>query len=175
MNDYGKDTAAPNHITLSGVTYRVAKQGPRIYGELQQFLKGHVPDPRLKAREIIRDLPDAVALRIWQDFQDEARDWPPALYSLEGNMILTTTLEGATQVVYSLLRKHNAEITMDRARAIAEDMTTDQVNELIRLSMPEPDFDPKSEPTPTTEDRGPVPDTRRSEQASPSSITGPLT
>lgn len=162
MDDYGKAVAAPSTITLGGVTYRVAKQGPRVYGELQQFLKAHVPDPRLKAAEILAAIPpDAmalkdVALEIWREFSEEARDWPPSLHSVEGNLILTTTHEGATQVVYTLLRRHCAEMTREKAAEIAADLDAAQVNELIRLSMPEPTFDPKS-PGPATTDRGPVP------------------
>lgn len=156
--DFGRATAAPSTIELDGVTYRVAKLGPRIYGELQQFLKGFVPDPRLKAKEIIRELPDAVALKIWQDFQEEAKDWPPSLHSFEGNLILTTTVEGAAAVVWALLRKHAPGLTQAKAREIAEGLSMAEVNELIRLSMPEPTFDPKSPtPTTTTEERGPVP------------------
>jgi hypothetical protein len=151
-DDYGRDVAAPSTITLNGVTYRVAKNGPRIFGELSQFLKSYVPDPRLRAKEIIRDLPDAVALEIWKEYSEEARYWPPTLESVEGNTILVTTIEGATQVVYSLLRKHHGEMTIEKARAIAEDLTTGQVSEMIRLSMPEADFDPKG-----PADRGPVP------------------
>jgi hypothetical protein len=155
-DDYGRAVAAPSAITLNGVTYRVAKQGPRIFGELQQFLKGYVPDPRIRAKEIIRDLPDAVALEIWREFSEEAKDWPPTLTSREGNLILTTTLEGAAMVIFLLLGKH-APMTMEKAREIAADLETGQINELIRLSMPEPDFDPKGRPDPETADRGPVP------------------
>lgn len=169
MDDYGKATAAPSHITLDGVSYRVAKQGPRVYGELQQFLKSHVPDPRAKAKELCAGLPDAVALRIWTDLSEEAKDWPPSLHSFEGNLILTTTLEGATQVVWTLLRRHQPSLTMERAREIAADLDTSQINELIRLSMPEEAFDPKAQPTSTTEDRGPVSPTTRSDAGSPSS------
>jgi hypothetical protein len=157
MDDYAKAVAAPPSIVLGGVTYRVSRQGPRIYGELQQFLKSHVPDPRIMAKDLCRDLPDAVALQVWRDLCEEAKDWPPSLESHEGNLILTTTLEGSTQVVYTLLRRHCAEMTLERARSIAEDITTEQVGELIRLSMPEPNFDPKARPDPTTTDRGPVP------------------
>lgn len=161
-DDYGKAAAAPSRITLGGVDYRVAKQGPRIYGELTQFLKSFVPDPRLKAKELLAAIPpDAVALkdvalRIWEDLSREAENWPPSLESFEGNQILTTTHEGATQVVYSLLRRHNADITLERARSIADDITAAEIAEMIRLSMPEPTFDPKS-PAGTTTDRGPVP------------------
>ncbi len=150
-DDYGKAVAAPSTITLNGVTYRVAKQGPRIFGELQQFLKSYVPDPRMKAKEIIRDLPDAVALEIWKEYSEEAKDWPPTLDSREGNLILTTTHEGAAMVVFLLLGKYTA-MTMEEARRIAADLESGQINELIGLSMPEIDFDPKG-----PADRGPVP------------------
>ena len=155
--DYGKATGAPSHIVLNGVSYRVAKQGPRIYGELSQFLKSYVPDPRLKAKEIIAGLPDAVALEIWKEFSGEAKDWPPTVDSFEGNRIFTATLEGATAVVWALLRKHNASLTQEKAREIAEDLTSDQVGELIRLSEPEQDFSPKGPAGPEATDRGPVP------------------
>lgn len=148
--DYGKAVGAPSRITLGGVDYRVSKQGPRIYGELQQFLKSCVPDPRLKAAEILRELPNVpneIGLRIWEEFSQQAEDWPPSLESAEGNMLLTTTFEGARQVIYSLLRQHDASMTMEKAGQIAESITSDEVAELIRLSMPERSFDPKSTTT----------------------------
>jgi hypothetical protein len=150
--DFGKAVGAPSRITLGGVDYVVAKQGPRIYGELQQFIKSFVPDPRVKAKEIIAGLPDAVALEIWREYSEEAKDWPLSLDSAAGNLILTTTQEGARQVVWSLLRRHNGSLTREKADEIADDLTMEQVSELIRLSMPEGAFDPKSPEPGTTTD-----------------------
>jgi hypothetical protein len=158
--DYAKAVGAPSRITLGGVDYQVAKQGPRIFGELQAFLKSFSPDPRLKAAEILAALPNIaneVGLRIWDDFQREAEDWPPTLESAQGNLILCTTFEGARQVVWSLLRQHAAGMTWEKAGEIAERVTHAEINELIALSMPERDFVPKDPGTPTEEDRGPVP------------------
>lgn len=178
-DDYGKDVAAPTRVMIGGVDYRVAKLGPRIMGELTQFLKSFVPDPRLKAAEILRDLPavpNEIGLRIWEDFCREAESWPPTLDSYEGNMILTTTLEGAKQVVWSLLRKHDASMTMQKAEQIAESMTHDDISRLLMACQPERTFDPNSPGAPTTtEDRGPVPATARSGPSSPSDTAGPST
>lgn len=162
--DYGKATGAPSRIAIGGVDRRVAKLGPRIYGELTQFLKSYVPDPRLKAAEILAKLPgvsNEVGLRIWEDFQEEAAAWPPSLDSLEGNVLLTTTYEGAKQVIWSLLRHHDAAMTPEEAGRLAETVTIEEVAELIRLAMPERDFSPKSPgdraTATSTPDRGPVP------------------
>lgn len=154
--DYGRITAAPPTIVLGGVSYLVSKQGPRIHGEIQQAVKAAFPDPRLMARELCRDVPESVGLRIWMDLCEQAKDWPPALESFEANAFLTTTKEGALAVIWALLRRQNAGLTFAKAEEIAEDITTAEVAELIRLSMPEPDFLPKA-PTAPTEERGPVP------------------
>lgn len=159
--DYARATGAPPTIVLNGLRYEVAKQGPRIAGELLEAIKRRYPDPRLMAREILRDLPDTaslkdVALRIWTDLSEEAKDWPPAVDSTKGNQFLAMTEEGAAAVLWALLRRHNPQLTFAKVEEIAADITNEQVVELIRLSMPAPDFSPKV-PTVPEENRGPVP------------------
>lgn len=155
MEDYAKAAASPGFITIGEVQYRVAKFGPRSLGDLQAWLKSQVPDPRLKAREICAGLSDAVALEVWREFSTEAMGWPPSIDTIEGNKLLTMTHEGAAQVAFALLRKHNPAVDMAKARELADSMDSAQINELIRLGFPEANFDPKG-PTPETE-RGPVP------------------
>jgi hypothetical protein len=157
-DDYAKDTASPSTINLGGTIYQVGKFGPRALGDLQAYLKRVVPDPRLMARELCRDMSDAVAAEIWRDLSAEARDWPPAIDSHQGNMLLTTTSEGAAQVVWVLLRRHNPTVDLARATEIAADLDTEQINELIRLGWPQANFAPKDPGTSTEEtNRGPVP------------------
>lgn len=154
--DFARVTAAPPTILLGGTSYLVSKQGPRIHGEIQTAVKKAFPDPRMMAKELCPGLPDPVAKQIWLDLSEEARDWPPSLDSWKANQFLTMTHEGATAVVWALLRRANASLTFEKAQTIADDITAEEVAELIRLSMPEPDFVPKAQGTPTTEDRGPV-------------------
>ena len=154
--DYAKATAAPRPIRIGGADYRVGKYNPRDLGDLTAWLKSVSPDPRLKAKELCAGLPDAVALEVWRELSDEARDWPPGLTSYEGNNLLVMTYEGNVQVIWVSLRRHNPGFTMEHARKMAQDITLDEINELIRLGFPEPTFDPKSTPGATT-DRSPVP------------------
>lgn len=156
-DDYAKATGAPGFFVHEGISYRVAKFGPRALGDLQAWLKTQVPDPRLMARDLIRDLPDAVALEIWRDLSAEAQNWPPSVFSPAGQELLTTTSDGAAQVVHVLLRQHNPTVDAARARQIADTLSVEDISELMGLAFPERDFRPKGQPDPPTEDRGPVP------------------
>lgn len=129
-------------FTFDGMTYRVAPIGPRVIGELNAWLKEHVPDPRAKARDLCRGLPDGVAIEVWKDLAREAKDWPPILISPQGNRILTTTLEGAIETAWTLLREHNPGFTRDDAARIAARLDFDQINTLIQAAMPRPAVDP---------------------------------
>ena len=153
--DYAKATAAGVPVTIGGREYRAAKFGPRSYGDLNAWLKKQKPDPRMMAKELCAGLPDAVALQIWRDLQDEAQDWPLSLDHAEGNRLLTLTSEGAAQVVWVMLRKYQPHVTLEKAGEIAADITSEELNELIGArSAAEPTHDPKAEmslkdPTPT--------------------------
>ena len=144
--DYAKATAAGVPVTIGGGEYRAAKFGPRSYGDLNAWLKKQKPVARMMATELsCRGLPDAVALQIWRDLQDEAQDWPLSLDHAEGNRLLTLTSEGAAQVVWVMLRKYQPHVTLEKAGEIAADITSEELNELIRLGLPEPTHDPKAE------------------------------
>lgn len=178
IEDYAKATAAGMPVAIGGKEYRAAKFGPRSYGDLNAWLKRQKPDPRLMAKELCAGLDDAVAIQIWRDLQDEAQDWPLSLDHPEGNRLLTLTSEGAAQVVWVMLRKYQPYITLERAAEIAMDITTEELNELIRIGLPEPTHDPKAETSskevdpPETEN---MPATMSSDAGWPSSTAGPST
>jgi uncharacterized Fe-S radical SAM superfamily protein PflX len=62
----------------------------------------------------------------------------------QGNMLLTTTSEGAAQVVWVTLRQYQPDVTLQRAAEIARDITVEEVGMLIRAALPEPTHDPKA-------------------------------
>ncbi len=144
-DDYAKATAAPRHITINGREYRVGKYGPRDIGDLEAWLKTQVPDPRLMARELCAGLPDAVALEVWRDLSAEAMNWPPTVESRQGNKLLMGTWEGQALLVWVSLRRHNADFSLDEARALTKN-DDELAIEVTRLSYPEPTFDPKDDP-----------------------------
>ena len=141
--DYAKATAAPGHVTIGEVTYRASKFGPRDLGDLQAWLKSQVPDPRLMARQLCEGLPDAVALQIWTDLSEEAKDWPPSLTSEIGNNMLLFTHEGAAQVIWVCLRRYNAGVTLEKAREMAAIVSNEELASLLNAGFPEPTFSPK--------------------------------
>ncbi len=149
--DYAKATARPGYVTLAGVEYRPKKFAPRDIGDLEAFLKREFPDPRLMARDLCQGLPDAVALKIWTDLNEEAKDWPVTILSAKGNHRLMFTYEGNAVLIWVALRKNHAEVTLEKARQIAEDVDTEEISELLRAGFPEDAFVPKGQagPTPT--------------------------
>lgn len=158
-DDFAIATAAPRSATIAGGCYLVGKLTPRDLGDLQAFVRESVPDPRLKARELCRDLPDAVAIEIWRDLSVEAKFWPPAIDSEEAGRALFMTGEGAARVLWVMLRRHNEGVDLERARRLADAVSFEELRAIFDMGFPENDFAPKSPRTPTTEateDRGPV-------------------
>ena len=170
QEDYAKATGAPGYVTIQGVAYRVKKFNPRDLGDLQAWLKKQMPDPRLMARELCAGLPDAVALQIWKDLSEEAKDWPPTVMSWKGNFQLMFTWEGNAMVAWVALRKHQADVTYERALQITADATTEEIAELMRAAFPEDTFGPKVQVA-----MEPVSDTRKSDAPSPIASDGLLT
>jgi hypothetical protein len=150
--DYARATAAPRTVTIGGATYLASKFAPRDFGDLAAFLKDQVPDPRLKARELCAGLSDAVALQIWTELSEEAKDWPPTITSRAGNQLLMMTLEGNARIIWIALRRYNPGVTLERARQIAETVTMEEIVDLFHAGFPEETFDPKArtatEPSP---------------------------
>lgn len=146
--DYAKATAAPAFIMIGDVRYRVGKIGPRDKGDLEAYIKSQVPDPRLLAKELCAGLPDAVAIEVWRDLSMEAANWPPDLASRVGNKILIETWEGNAQLLYVILRRHNANFTIDDARAFTKN-DDELAEQAFFMSLPEPTFDPKAQPATT--------------------------
>ena len=144
-DDFARATASGMPVTIAGKQYLAGKYTPRDLGDLQAWLKTQKPDPRLRIRELCAGLSDGVAIRIWEDLQDEAQDWPPSLSSAEGNMILLSCHEGAAMIAWVSLRRHTPSVDLAEARRIAMDITGDELGELIRLGFPEPTLSPKSE------------------------------
>lgn len=146
-DDYAKATAAGSPITIQGQQYRASKYGPRDLGDLQAWLKLQKPDPRTLAKELCAGLPDVVALQIWRDLSDEAQDWPLSMEHPEGNRLLLTTTDGATQVIWVTLRRYQPEIDLVAAGKLALTISQDELNTLASLGFPGANHDPKAETT----------------------------
>jgi hypothetical protein len=150
-DDFGRATAAPGSLRINGREYLVSRFTPRDIGDLQQFMKEILPDPRSRVRELIRDLPESVALQVWKDMNAEARDWPPSFGSEQSTSILTTTFEGNARLLWVTLRKHNPGFDLNAARELAGVVEFEDINRIIALASPESAGDPKAGKTdPTT-------------------------
>lgn len=143
-DDYAVATGAGRPVHLDGIEYRVGKLSPADLGDLQAWLKEQVPDPRILARDLCRDMPDAVAIRIWQDLHEESKDWPPSPLGGHGYRLLTMNREGAARVLWVLLREHNPGVDLERARAMAARIGYMELGSLFDMGFPEPSFDPKA-------------------------------
>jgi hypothetical protein len=142
-DDYAKATAAPGYVRIGAVEYRARKFSPRDIGDCEAWLKQEFPDPRMKARELCAGMSDAVALVIWQELSEEATDWPVAAMSAKGSYHLMFTWEGNAYLAWAAFRRNQADITLDRAREITADATTEEIAALVRAVFPEETFLPK--------------------------------
>lgn len=143
-DDYARATAAPNSIRLAGRDFLVSKFTPRDIGELQAWLKSEIPNPREEAKRLIQGVPDAVALQIWRDLNEEAKDWPPSFGSEKATNLLVTSPEGNARLLWVTLRKHNPGFDLAAARTLVESIELDRIHDLIAKASPEAATDPKA-------------------------------
>lgn len=143
-DDYAKSTAAPGFFEIGDDRYRAAKFTPRDIGDLNAFLKDRFPDPRLMIRELCEGLPDAVAIEIWKDLREEAKEWPPTVLSPEGSRELILTWDGNAHLAWVALRRHNKDVDLEAARQLTRDISVEKVSELFALGFPEETHDPKA-------------------------------
>lgn len=123
-------------VQVQGQTYPIGRFTPRDLDELQEWLNEAVPDPRAKAIEMCRGLPDAIALQVWADISIEARSWPPRIDGIEGNRLLTMTHEGASRVIWTLLRRASPSLDLAASRSLAEVFSLDDLIRLIAMGLP---------------------------------------
>lgn len=133
MQDLAIATGAERTVLVSGATYRVPKFTPAIVGRINAWLKDEVPNPKDKARERMAGLSDAVALEIWRDAVEEARDWPITFGSPKGDLYLMR-FDGATRILYELLGVTTPGFTMEQARVMMNAIGIEGVNHIISLA-----------------------------------------
>lgn len=141
-DDYARATGAGSFITIDGKEYHVSKFTPRDIGDLQAWLKGEIPDPRLEARKMIEGLPDAVAIEIWRTMASEAKNWPPTLADERGRDLLVSSAEGNARVLWVALRKYN-RVDLAKARELADVIDMEQIGKVITMGFPESTDVPK--------------------------------
>jgi hypothetical protein len=144
-----KLTAAPSTVTLAGKDYRVSKLRPREFGELASWLAGQVPDPRALVRKHMEGLPENVQIAMWKDACLEAKSWPPAIDSDEGNALLMSPA-GQLELVYLALRRHTAGFTRADAETVAEAISEEELGELLDLVTNGSKTAPKAPPAEVT-------------------------
>jgi len=134
-DDYAKATGSPSSIRINGSEYRVSKFTPRDIGDLQQWLKEQIPDPKVEARKLLEGLPDAVAIEIWKTQAEAAKDWPPTIGDDRAQDLLVTTSEGSARLLWVTLRKHN-QVDLEKARALAQEAEIETIQQVVRLASP---------------------------------------
>lgn len=133
MHDLAIVTGAERTVIVAGTTYRVPKFTPSILGRINAWLKDEIPNPKDRARERMQGLPDPVALAIWQDAVEEARDWPFTFGSPRGDRYLMQ-FDGATRILYELLSVTTPGFTLDAARQMANQIGIEGLNHVISLA-----------------------------------------
>lgn len=133
MQDLAIATGAERTVLVSGVTYRVPKLTPAILGRINAWLKDQVPNPKDRARERMAGLPDAVALAIWRDAVEEAKDWPPTFGTPKGDAYLMQ-FDGVTRVLYELLKITTPGFDLAAAELMMNAIGLEGINRIIMLA-----------------------------------------
>lgn len=150
MKDLAIVTGVERNVLVAGELFRVPKFTPSIVGRINAWLKDQVPNPKDLARQRMEGLPDAVALAIWQDALQEAKEWPPAFGTPAGDAYLMR-YDGASRILYELLSATTPGFTVDRAQQMIHQIGVEGLNHIIELAggeirtpVAEGDLDPKA-------------------------------
>ncbi len=147
--DYARATDSTQTVEIDGKSWQVSRLTPRDMGDLQQFLREQIPNPRLLARDLCAGMSDEVAKHIWDDLNEEYRTWPPSFGTAEANRHLLHTLEGNARLLWVVLRRTHRNVDLERARELALDVDLEKINEVVSKALPEYARDPKAR-TPET-------------------------
>lgn len=133
----------PRAWEFEGRTYLVHKLRMRDAATLRAWIGDHLPHPLDVARRHIEGLPVEMAKHVWDRALKAARDWPPALGSVDGRRMLDSP-EGQAMVLYVLLSRTVSGMTIDDARALADRMDDEDWERLWGLISPGETGDPKA-------------------------------
>lgn len=114
-------TGAPRAVSVAGEIYMVAPLRPLDLGELQAWIKDRVPHP-VDAIKASLEAMDPIERRAAERAAVVAgRDWPPAVGSRDGAMLLLT--EGLGKFLEVVLRRHRPGFTEADGWQLAARMT----------------------------------------------------
>ncbi len=142
--DYTRATDSTQAVEIDGKSWQVSKLTPRDIGDLQAFLREAVPNPRLMARDLCAGMSDELAKHIWDSLNEEYQAWPPTLGTAEGNQRILHTFEGNARLLWVVLRRHNRNVDLDRARELAEAVDLELISRVLVMALPEYALDPKA-------------------------------
>jgi hypothetical protein len=121
-------TNAPREVTLAGKVYKVSALTLAEWGELQAWLKDNVPDPveralaqLAKAKAAGVDVQPEDRLALLKEARIEAKAWPPRVATTAWIEAIESVGNGVAMYVFVVLRKHQPGITLEAAKAIAND------------------------------------------------------
>lgn len=147
MKDLAIPSGSNRQILVNGKTYMVPKFTPSILGQINNWLKDLVPNPKDEARRRMEGLSDAVALAMWSDAVQEAKEWPPMLATADGNRLLMQ-YNGMPVLIHALLSKANRDVTREESEQIVDAIGLDGVNHILELA----GMEIKEPPTPGDDD-----------------------
>ena len=101
-----------------GTEFRVAVMTPKDLGELQNWLRDHVPHPLEAVKPHLAGLPEAAQLRLLDRAYDDAKNWPPAVDD-EAAWKYFLTEPGRTFYLFVVLRRATPNMTLERAEALS--------------------------------------------------------
>lgn len=116
-------TAAPRRLTLAGIEFTVAPLELREWGELQAWFKDNVDSPLKAIASALALLPEAERREALAGAMDRQLRWPPRVATEEWLNAISATTGGDAQFLWTVLRKHHPEITLDQANRLSEKAT----------------------------------------------------
>lgn len=132
---------AAEEIDLAGAEYSVRLLTLREWGEISAWLKRRSPSPVTRAgRAIDQAAADGEPLSIetreilLDHAQRAALSWPPRLGSTDWFESIDRADGGQAYLLHQVLSKADKTFTIERATALAKLFSTDDWNELLRVS-----------------------------------------
>jgi hypothetical protein len=149
-------SAPPISLILGGKEYRIGRIRPRDIGNLENWFKEVVPNPRSEARKAMEGLPVEVQIHIWDEASREARHWPPRFGDEIGQELIRTS-EGIARLVHLSISQSVAGFTLDDARDLANEMDFDELARFLKAIFPDAEDDTEAPGSGPKAESGPAP------------------
>jgi hypothetical protein len=117
-HDLARLTNQPTKVTIGGRKYGFSEIPLAGLGELQQWLKEHVPRPLDAIKGRLEGFNERERAELLRQAREEDKAWPPQMGSAAAAGVLLSSEAGQIQALWVALRVHQPETTLEQAHTV---------------------------------------------------------